>query len=85
MSDNKPSELELLRRVASAAEWVIKSNGEDVVGRDGRARVGLLWTIANGQLNGELRRLRELYGIEDQHAAERADAESLKASLARKS
>ena len=74
MTGNKSSEVDLLRRVASAAEWVIRSNGDDPVGRDGRARVGINWVMANGELNKALRSLREQYGIEDHHVDQKAQA-----------
>lgn len=70
---NVPTELELLREVASAAAWAIASNGDDPVGRDGRARVGLNWVAANGTLNRALQKLREHYALPDLHAAARAE------------
>ena len=71
---NAPTELALLRRVASAASWAIASNGDDPVGRDGRARVGMNWIFANGRLNQALKALAEHYPIVDHHAAEREQA-----------
>lgn len=70
---NAPTELELLREVASAASWAISSNGDDPVGRDGRARVGLNWVAANGTLNGALKKLRAHYELQDRHAAQREE------------
>lgn len=83
MTDNRPTELELLRRVASAVVWAIESNRDDVVGRDGRARVGMNWVAANGALNGALRDLREHYPPADMHEAGRAEAASIEAMLRR--
>lgn len=81
MSDNKPSELDLLRHVASAAEWVIESNGDDPVGRDGRSPVGINWISANGALNKALADLRELYGIENRHLTEREHARGIEFTM----
>lgn len=79
--DNAPTELDLLRRVASAARWAIDSNKDDVVGRDGRARVGLNWTMANGALATALKELAQHYTLADLHDAERENAKSIQASL----
>lgn len=75
---NTPTELELLRRVASAAEWAIETNGDHVVGRDGRSRVGINEVLAHGALNKALGELRERYGIDGRlHIAEREEARGL--------
>ena len=81
---NAPSELELLRCVASAAAWAIQSNGDDPVGRDGRAAVGFNWVAANGALNKALRALAEHYPLVNLHIAERAEAEEMQGLLMRK-
>jgi hypothetical protein len=81
MTTNIPSELELLRRVASAAAWAIQANGDDPVGRDGRSRVGLNWVMANGELNGALKALAEHFAVGDFHADERAKAAEIEEQL----
>lgn len=78
---NAPTEVELLRRVASAARWAIDSNSDDIVGRDGRARVGLNWTMANGALATALAELAHHYNVRGLHDAERENAASIQASL----
>lgn len=78
---NAPTELELLRAVASAAHWAIASNADDVVGRDGRSRVGLNWVAANGALNKALHALREHHGIVDLHSEQRAEVAELEQAM----
>jgi len=81
MSGNRPSEIDLLRTVASAARWAIDANGDDPVGRDGRAHVGLNWTMANGALNRALTALAEHYEIVGHHAADREQAAAIEADI----
>ncbi len=81
---NAPSELELLRRVAAAAVWVIESNGDDVVGRDGRGRFGINAIMANGQLASALKDLQFHYEVENSFAEERENAARLAAKLREK-
>ena len=76
-SENRSSEIDLLRRVASAARWAIDSNGDDRVGRDGRARVGLNWISANIELNRAIKALAEHYPIAEQFEKERLAAGDL--------
>lgn len=80
-ASNVPTEIDLLRRIASAAIWAIESNGDDVVGRDGRTRVGVNWVSANGELARTLEDLRLHYGIENRHAEERERAAALEAQM----
>ena len=78
---NAPTELELLREIASAAAWAIASNGDDAVGRDGRVRVGINWVAANGTLNRALTKLREHYELRDFHAVQREEMTALEAQM----
>lgn len=78
---NAPTEIDLLRRVASAARWAIDSNRDDVVGRDGRARVGLNWIMANGALAKALGELAAHYDVSALHDAERDNAARVQTSL----
>ena len=78
---NAPTEMELLREIASAAAWAISSNGDDPVGRDGRARVGLNWVAANGTLNKALKSLREHYELRDFHASQREEIRALEEQM----
>lgn len=79
--DNAPTEIELLRRVASAARWSVDSNRDDVVGLDGRANVGLNWIMANGALAKALKELAQHYDIVALHDAERENAASIQEYL----
>ena len=79
--DNVPTEMDLLRCVASAARWAIDSNRDDPVGRDGRARVGLNWIMANGALANALTELARHYEVMAMHDAERKAAANTQASL----
>lgn len=71
---SKPSEIELLRSIASAARWVIDANGDDAVGRDGRARVGINWVMAAGELNEALQTYAQHFEMPTCHQAARAKA-----------
>jgi hypothetical protein len=82
--DNSPTELDLLRRVASAARWAIDSNRDDAVGRDGRARVGLNWIKANGALNAALKELAAHYAVPALHDAEREEAATIQCQNGRR-
>jgi hypothetical protein len=83
--DNKRSEVELLKDVASAARWAIDSNGDDPVKRDGRARVGINWVMANGALAVALNALAEHYGLDDRHGESRQQAQEMQEALYGKS
>lgn len=78
---NEPTELDLLRRVASAAQWALASNGDDPVGRDGRKRIGINYVSAYGALNRALRELSEMHPVDDLHDAERKSAADHEAAL----
>lgn len=81
MADNKRSEVDLLKDVASAARWAIDSNGDDPVRRDGRARVGVNWVMANSALARALNALAEQYGLDDRHGDGRQQAREMHESL----
>ncbi len=83
MSDrqNVPTEIELLRRVASAGRWAIDANGDDVVGKDGRSRVGLNWVMANGALNQALKDLQEHFAVSDCFDDRRKEAADMEAMM----
>lgn len=75
---NVPTEIDLLRKVASAAQWAIEANGDHVIGQDGRVRVGINEVMAHSALNRALGDLREHYSIDvNLHLTERSTARGL--------
>ena len=85
---NIPSQAELLRRVAAAAAWAIRSNRDDPVGRDGRCRVGVNWVKANATLNEALRDLHLHYpefADDDQFNDDEIEAIAIDEQLRRRS
>lgn len=76
------AELDLLRRVALAAEWAIRSNADHPVDEDGRAVIGVNHVASNAALAKALADYRAAFQLPPSpYAAAEAEAKRMDAAF----